>query len=97
MKTIEEIKNILSKHKEELRKEYNTSELGIFGSYSRGEQKKTSDIDILVDFSKSPDLLKFIELERKLENLLGCKVDLVRKPAVRNELKKVILSEVIRI
>lgn len=97
MKTIEEIKKILSTHKEELRKEYNTSELGIFGSYSRGEQKKTSDIDILVDFSKSPDLLKFIELERKLENLLGCKVDLVRKPAVRNELKKVILSEVIRI
>ena len=72
-------------------------ELGIFGSYSRDEQKETSDIDILVEFSETPDLLKFIELERTLETLLGCKVDLVRKPTIRPELRMVIFNEVIRI
>jgi len=97
MKNIEEIKKIISDHKEELKQEYATVEIGIFGSCSRGEQTSISDIDVLVDFSRSPDLLKFIELERKLEQLLGCKVDLVRKPAVRGELKSIILSEVIRI
>lgn len=97
MKTIDEIKQILSEHKPELQKKYDTVGLGIFGSYSRGEQKKTSDIDILVDFSETPDLLKFIELERTLEQLLGCKVDLVRKQSVRPELKTIILSRIIRI
>lgn len=97
MKSMIEIKKTLSAHKKELKKKYNTLELGIFGSYARGEQKDTSDIDILVDFSETPDLLKFIELERTLEQLLGCKVDLVRKSSVRPELKTIILSGVIRI
>jgi len=49
-KKLEEIKNILKKHKEELKKKYGIKEIGIFGSYVRGENKKSSDLDILVEF-----------------------------------------------
>lgn len=97
MKKLEEIQKVLAAHKEELRKKYNVKKVGIFGSFVRGEQRKASDLDILVDFKDTPDLLKFIELERYLEELLGVKIDLVRKQAVREELKERILSEVVPI
>ena len=93
MKKLKQIQNILASSKAELRKRYNVKEMGIFGSYARGEQKRKSDIDVLVDFYNVPDLIKFIELERKLQRLLGIKVDLVRKQAIREELKDSILRE----
>ena len=94
MQSIEETAEVLKKHKGELYKKYKVKEIGIFGSTIRGEQKKRSDIDILVEFEKIPDLLKFINLERYLSRLLKKKVDLVRKGAIRPELKDIILSEV---
>lgn len=97
MKKLEEIQKLLTAHKEELRKRYDIEKIGIFGSFVRGEQKKTSDLDIIVDFKEVPDLLKVIELERYLEELLGVKIDLVRKQAVREELKERILNEVVPI
>ena len=48
--TVEEIRKILREHKDELRKKYGVLEIGIFGSYVRGEQEKDSDVDILVEF-----------------------------------------------
>ena len=95
MKTIEEIKTILRDHKAEVIQKYNVSELGIFGSFVRGEQKRRSDIDILVDFYEIPDLFKFIELERYLQKLLRKKVDLVDKQGIKPQLKDIILKEVI--
>jgi len=97
MKTLAEIKKILSAHKEELAKKYKIKELGIFGSFVRGEQRKRSDIDILVDFEEVPDLLTFIEIEIYIEKLIGIKTDLVRRPALRPELKDRILNEVVSI
>ncbi|MBM4271153.1 MAG: nucleotidyltransferase family protein [Deltaproteobacteria bacterium] len=99
MKTIEEIKEILEEHKEEVSRKYKVREIGIFGSFVRGDQKKRSDIDILVEFNEKniPGLLKFIEMERYLEKLLGKKVDLVRKGGIRPELKEIILKEVVYI
>ncbi len=93
MKKLKQIQNILASSKAELRKRYNVRELGIFGSYARGKQKRKSDIDVLVDFYNVPDLIKFIELERRLQALLGKKVDLVRKQTIRAELKDSILKE----
>lgn len=95
MKTIEEIQEILKAHKEELRKKYGVREIGIFGSYVKGLQKRRSDVDVLVEFEEVPDLLKLIELERCLQKFLGKRVDLVRKQALRAELKETILSEVV--
>jgi len=95
MKTVKEIQSVLSKHKEVLMKRYKIKELGIFGSYVRGEQKRGSDIDILVEFDEIPDIYQFIDLEDDLRKLLKKKVDLVRKGAIRPELKDVILNEVV--
>jgi predicted nucleotidyltransferase len=71
VKDINEAKAVLKEHKAEVVDQYRVSEIGIFGSFVHGEQKKTSDIDILVDFSEIPDLSKFIELERYLRKLTG--------------------------
>jgi len=95
MMDIKEIEEIISKHKKELYEKYKIKEIGIFGSFVRGENKKESDVDIVVEFEEVPGLIKFIEIEEYLSKLLGRKVDLVRKPAIREELKDKILEEVV--
>jgi hypothetical protein len=97
MKTLKEIKELLASHKKELTEKYKIKEMKIFGSYVRNEQKKRSDVDILVDFYEVPDFLRFIEIERHLEEILGIKVDLVPKPALRIELRDRILMEAVEI
>jgi hypothetical protein len=94
MKAFEEIRKTLASHKSELQKRYKVKEIGIFGSYVKNEQKKTSDIDILVEFKETPTLIKFINLENYLSDLLGIKVDLVMKRALKPNIGKVILEEV---
>lgn len=95
MKAYKEIEEILKDHKEELYKKYKVIEIGLFGSFVRGEQKKRSDIDVLVEFEKVPDLFTFLEIENYLRRLLKRKVDLVQKKAIRPELKKIILEETV--
>jgi len=99
MKSLEEIKNTLTKQKQELRQKYRIKEIGIFGSYVRGEQKKQSDIDLLVDFEETSNLtlLDFIRLENYLSEILGVKVDLVEKNALKPRIGKRILQEVVNI
>lgn len=93
MKTLEEIKKFLAEHKQELRERYGVKEIGIFGSYIRGEQKERSDVDILVKFEKPIGFFKFLELEE----LLSVKVDLVSNKALKPRIGKHILEEVIMI
>jgi len=84
MKTLEEIKKELVKHKEEIRKKYGVRILGIFGSVARGEQKETSDVDILVKVER-PIGLEFFELWDYLESILHTKVDLLTVRAVKQK------------
>ncbi|WP_373500742.1 nucleotidyltransferase family protein [Desulfococcus sp.] len=77
-----------------LQHEYAVRSLGLFGSYIRGEQKKDSDLDILVEFSTTPGMFRFLELERELSRLLGIPVDLVQKEALKPAIGKRILDEV---
>ena len=91
---IEKIKskiiNILKKNK--------VSRAGIFGSYSRGEQKKNSDIDIAVEINDNKmSLLGFIALKMKLEGILGKKVDLVEYSVIKPLIKNRILNEEVKI
>ena len=99
VKSVEEVKAILKAHKAEVVQKYRVREIGIFGSFVRGEQKKRSDVDILVEFKERdiPGLLKLCEMERYLQRLLRKKVDVVIKSGIRPELKKGILKEVIYI
>ena len=78
-----------------LKKVYHIREIGLFGSFVRGEQTASSDIDLLVEFEKGHnDLFNYIRLKEYLEVLLGRKVDLVNKNAVKSRLKERILGEV---
>jgi len=79
MKTLEEIREILTGQKAFLRQKYEVKEIGIFGSYVKKKQKKRIDLDILVEFDDSISLLEFIRLENYLSEILGIKVDLVMK------------------
>jgi hypothetical protein len=96
MKTIEEIRKILAEHKEELKEKYRVIEIGIFGSYIRDEQHITSDVDILIEFEEDAkiSLLEFVRIENYLCDLLGVKVDLVEKSALKPRIAKYILKEV---
>jgi predicted nucleotidyltransferase len=95
MKTLDEIKQIVAQNKDELRRRYKVREVGVFGSYVRGNQKKGSDIDILVDFDGPVSLLKLVSLENHLADIIGASVDVIPKEDVRPELKQTILREVV--
>ncbi len=82
--TLEEIKIILTKHKQELIEKFSIKNIGIFGSYSRGESTEQSDIDILVEFAV-PIGWEIVDLVEYLEEILGQKVDLVSKGAVKRK------------
>ncbi|MCL4321569.1 MAG: nucleotidyltransferase family protein [Deltaproteobacteria bacterium] len=97
MKSLNDIKNVISGHKAELQEKYYISEIGIFGSYVRGEETPKSDVDILVEFEKPVSLFAVSSLENYLSDLLGVKVDVVRKRSVRKELKENILKEVVNL
>ena len=97
MKDFEKIKLILSNNKADLNKKYFVSNLGLFGSYVRGDQSENSDIDALVEFSKPIGLFHFLRLQEYLEEILGEKVDLVSKNALKKRIAEHILREVIYI
>ena len=96
-KSLDEIKEIIRKHKKELREKYNVKEIGIFGSIVRGEAKEESDVDILVEFEKPIGFFKFLELEKCLSELIRRKVDLVSKKALKPHIGKYILEEVVTV
>jgi len=99
MKSVQEIKKALERHKEELREKYRIKEIGIFGSYVRGEQKGKSDLDVLVEFEEDAklSLLDVVGLEIELSDLLGVKVDLVEKKSLKPYVGQHILKEVVYI
>jgi hypothetical protein len=89
-----EIKNIILSHL----KGFDPIKVGIFGSFARGDNKKGSDIDILVEFKEAPSLLTLIKLENDLSEILGVKVDLVTAGALKNKrIKKSIKKDLINI
>jgi uncharacterized protein len=90
-----QIKNRLKQELPQLSRHYHVSFLGIFGSYVHHMQNKNSDLDILVEFSETPGLLKFIELENHLSDLLGLKVDLVMKQSLKPGIGKRILKDLV--
>lgn len=99
MKSVKKIKEILAKHKEELKEKYKVKEIGIFGSYIREEQKVKSDLDILVEFKEDAklSLLDVVGLEIELSDLLGMKVDLVEKKCLKPYIGRQILKEIVYI
>ena len=94
MKTLDEVRNILTQNKQSLFSEYKIKQMGIFGSYAREEQTTNSDLDIIVDFEVIPGL-EFVDLADLLEKIVGEKVDLVSKGAIRPDRWKYIEDDII--
>lgn len=82
MYTREEILSILKINKPTLLKKYPISELGLFGSFARGDNNNKSDIDILVDFNDRLGV-GFIDLAHELEDIFKVKVDLVSRKGIK--------------
>jgi predicted nucleotidyltransferase len=82
MTNLSDIKSILKSNKQRLTEKYGLSVIAIFGSYCRGQQTESSDVDILVDFQK-PIGIEFIDLASELEKLLKIRVDLVSKNGIK--------------
>ncbi|MDD3739995.1 MAG: nucleotidyltransferase family protein [Bacteroidales bacterium] len=93
MRTRSDIENKLKELKPVLLQKYYVDKIGYFGSFSRNEQTKDSDIDILVSFRK-PVGWEFFDLQEFLENELKLKVDLVSEKALKEQLKEIILNSV---
>lgn len=94
---MKEISLILKQSLPEIKERYKVKSLGIFGSYVRRDAIESSDLDILVEFTRAPSLLEFIRMEDKLSEKLGIKVDLVMKKALKTHIGRRILAEVIPI
>ena len=94
MMTILNITSRLTAAKETYHQKYGVKTLALFGSFARGEQTMTSDIDILVEFDR-PIGLAFIQLADELEQLLDAKVDLVTRRAIQPRMMKYIEPDLI--
>ena len=76
---------------------YQITELGVFGSYARGEQTETSDVDILVDYEVAPTFVMLVELRDYLSEVFGLKVDIVTKNGLKSRIRDRFLTEAIYI
>jgi uncharacterized protein len=81
----------------DLASRYNVKALALFGSYVRGEQKSRSDLDVLVEFTETPDIFQFMELEQHLADVLGVKVELVSRKALKGRIGQRIVDELVLI
>jgi predicted nucleotidyltransferase len=91
--SIEEIVEYLKKNKRFLYDRFGVTRMGIFGSFVRGEQTASSDIDMIVDIEKArKNIHSFLRLKRFLEKELEKKIDLgfehSLKPIIRDKIKE---------
>jgi uncharacterized protein len=93
--SVEVILATLREHMPTLQTDYKVKNLWVFGSFVRGEARKRSDLDVLVEFYEAPSMFGFVRLERHLAGLLGVEVDLVMKTALKPRIGERILAEVV--
>lgn len=91
-----DLQEILSKLREllpHITQKYQVNSIEVFGSYARNEQNKSSDLDILVTFTKTPGLIKFLGLKNFLSDQLQVNVDLVMKDSLKPRISPYIFNE----
>ena len=82
---IENLRQTMVEMKDVIRQKYKAEIKGIFGSYVRSDFHADSDLDLLVDFDDSADLMDYVNLQRFLEDRLECKIDVVSRRSCREE------------
>jgi predicted nucleotidyltransferase len=95
MPSSEEVSTRLAQIKPRLEEKYPISELGIFGSYARGEQRPNSDLDILVAFDEPVTLFDLVRLENELTDELDIEVDLVTKDSLKPRIATRVTEDVV--
>ncbi len=85
----------LRQHLPEISSRFQVKSLLLFGSFVHSRQRKGSDLDILVEFNETPSFFEFLALERCLSDLVGIKVDLVMKSALKPAIGKHVLAEAV--
>lgn len=95
----QQILTVLQSKQDEIRQQFGVEHIGIFGSAARDELKVGSDVDVLVEFSPEAHvgLFGFVRLQKKLEHLLGRKVDIATPRALKAQLRERIMRELIRV
>ena len=88
-----EIIQLLCEHRDKLRQRFGVKSLAVFGSMARGEMGPDSDVDLLVEFESSPGFNGYMALKFYLEDLLGRKVDLVMRNALKPWARDIVLKE----
>lgn len=86
LKTLEAVRAELAAH-------YDVKEISLFGSFVRGEQKETSDIDVLVEFGQKATFFDLVRLGLYLEDILHRPVDVIPKDSLRPEFREQVLRE----
>lgn len=97
MRTIDDIIGQLRAMQPDLRQRYRLREMGVFGSYVRGEQREDSDLDVLVEFDDGTTLLDYAGLQMELSDALGLRVELANKKTLKPRIGRTILAEVRRL
>ncbi|TAN56778.1 MAG: DNA polymerase beta [Magnetospirillum sp.] len=94
MRTLDDIMSQLRALQPDLKRRYPIREMGVFGSYVRGEQRDDSDLDVLVDLGDGVTLIDYVGLQLELSDALGLKVDLANKKTLKRRIGQRILAEV---
>jgi predicted nucleotidyltransferase len=89
--------DMLSRHWAELERRFAVKSLALFGSVARDEARAGSDVDLLVSFQRPPGFDGYMALKWRIEELLGCRVDLVMEGALRPEAREVVEAEAVRV
>lgn len=89
------VMGLLADKHQALSQAYGVSKIAVFGSFARGEETNSSDIDIMVKFDRPIGLLRFVELENQLADLLNRRVDLVTEKAIKPALKQEIMKDAV--
>lgn len=95
VESVHEVVVQLKERRPVMAERYKVKEIGLFGSFVRGEQRAGSDVDVLVEFDEDADLFDLIGLRLYLQEILQREVDVVPKHALRQELRETVLNEVI--
>jgi len=88
--------SLLKYHEQEIRERFGVEQIGVFGSFVRGEERPESDVDILVKFRDGEETFHhYMDLKFFLEDLFGRKVDLVIHDTLKPRLREPVLREVV--
>ena len=93
----EKVIEILSEHNAEMKQQFGVESLSLFGSVARNEATEASDVDLLVEFNRPTGLFGLVLLQRYLEALLGCNVDVGTAAGLRPRIRERVLREALRV